>query len=107
MFFEDHDKEHEIMDLFEIADLLYHAKNQTAMKLFHPLSQESKQCFNNHMHILNGNFTDLTADRMKSIQALIATAHEISDSDIGDGYMSLEEIDTMYQELDPIKRPLA
>lgn len=97
------DLESEMMDLFEIADLFYHGKFKNGRQIFNALSQELKQKFHLHMELLGANPLDPEMDVHKSIQALIATAHEISNSDDGEGYLSFEEIRELFSEVDLVK----
>jgi len=89
------DVEPEIMELFEIAELFYQHQFKFAGSHFNRLSPSLKKRVHNHLETVGGNPSDI----YKMIQALIATAHEISHSEDGEGYLAHAEIDRMFQEV--------
>jgi hypothetical protein len=93
------DNEPEVMELFETADLFYRRKFKDALSQFNRLSPSLKKRTLSHLEKIEGNPADLCTDIYKTIAALIATAHEISHSEDGEGYIQKAEIDQMFREI--------
>jgi hypothetical protein len=86
------------VDLYELAELFYHHKTKAAQREFNQLPDWQKEIVFSHLKELGIPSADPSLDMTKTVQALIATAHEISSSDDGQLYLSLEEIDQTFLE---------
>ncbi len=83
----------EVMELFEVADLLYHHHTAEALSRFHALPQKAQDAVRQE--------TCLEKEPLQAVRHLIALAHEIS---YGERHLlSEEEIAELFSELDEIR----
>lgn len=93
-FLEKDEDDSEVMELFEVADLFYHHHTAEALGRFHRLPKK----FQAEVRLM----ADPEKDCFKTIQALIAIAHELS---YGERHLlSQEEIHTLFAELNEIRK---
>lgn len=88
----------DVSTLFEMAEFFESSNAPKAMSKYYDLSDHSKHRVRAHLKKLSGG-EDLHSDSFQTIQALIATAHEISDSCDGEPYLNKEEITKMFAEI--------
>jgi hypothetical protein len=98
------DLEPDIVALFEIAELYYQQHFKNAQTQFNRLAQSVRKKVFAHLEKTNKTLNEGQQEVYPMIQALIATAHEISDSDDGEGYLSKKDIDSLFQEIDAVKK---
>jgi hypothetical protein len=84
------------LDLYEIADLFHQRKGKSAISAFNQLPDRVKKRFFFHLQKLDPMLAHPLVDTTKTIQALLAVAGELSHSD--EGYMTVEEINTLFNE---------
>lgn len=94
----------DVSTLFEMAEFFESSNAPKAMSKYYDLSEQSKHRVRAHLKKLSGG-DDLRSDNFTTIQALIATAHEISDSCDGETYLNREEVDKMFAEISQLKDP--
>ena len=84
----------DVMELFEVADLFYHHQMADGLSRFHMLPKKHQMMVRKE--------ADPEKDCFKTIQTLIAIAHEIS---YGERHLlSQEEICTLFSELDQVRK---
>lgn len=83
----------EIEDLFEIAVLIDLPSRKEAKSRYNQLSETVKRQVKKHLDMLGG---ELLEDPLETIQALIATAHELAGN--FDGYYSKNEVEQFFME---------
>jgi hypothetical protein len=97
---EDEELEPTVMELFNVAELFYRFKLNEAKRAFNQLPESIKSKVRHHLSILE-NGIDIEKNLIKSVQALIATANEISQSD--EEYLTIDEIHEMYKEISSLQ----
>jgi hypothetical protein len=83
----------QIMELIEVADLLYHYKSRDARRQFNQLPEDVKRRIEEHMALLEATSFE---DAHKTTQAIFATMDELSETAVH--YPSREEIDSWFME---------
>lgn len=90
--------------LFEIAALVYQGNIKAAEKQFHTLPSEQQSQTRKHLAILQDGDSRPFSDTRATIQALVATAGDLTSHDRQGNYLTLEQIDQMFEDIKEISK---
>ncbi len=91
-----------IAPFFDIAYLIYKERFRESKKLYNQLDERSKKIFRLHYENFTDEKVDFEENPLVSIQALIASAYDLSNVDYLISDLSPEELQLMFLELDQI-----
>jgi len=93
---EDEELEPQVMELFNAAELFYSFKIKEAKSAFNQFPESIKARARHHLSVLEKG-TEIGSNVIKTVQALVATAHEIAQSD--EDYLTTDQVHEMFKEV--------